>query len=90
MDPGPINVGIILIPSPADKVKVPTQNHRVLIRANFPSKLAQELVSTLVICWSVDQHEPPLLVGPPLEDMSAEIEGTLPPYSHLKGLIPET
>jgi hypothetical protein len=62
MDPGPVNVGVILIPSPANKIKVPTQNHRVLIRANFPCKLSQELLGTPVICWTVNQHKPPLLV----------------------------
>jgi hypothetical protein len=90
MNPWPINIGIILIPGPSDKIEVTAQHHRVLIGADFPNQLAQELPGTLVIRRSIDQHKPPFMFGSSLKKMGAKVESSLPPYPNLKHLIAET
>jgi hypothetical protein len=90
MNPRPIDIGIILIPGPPDQIEIPTQHHRVLIRADLPNQLIQKLLSTLMICRSIDQHKPPLLIGSSLKKMGTKVEGALPPNPNLKSLIPET
>jgi hypothetical protein len=90
MNPRPINIGIVLIPSTTYKIEVPAQHYRVLVRADFPNQLVQKLPRALVVCRSIDQHKPPLLSGSPLKKMSTKVEGSLPPNPDLKHLVAKT